>query len=184
MARTFLDAVGIFQEIGLQYFLVPLTIGVIVFAILEKTKLFSDKTEVNLFIGILIFFFTAMFPPVTDFLYNLLPFFAVLLIILFFMLLFFLFMGAKTEDVANAMKNPAVYMLLIVISIIFVMYVAGNVFYTQLNPPTNYTENVSYTNITTEGGGILVLKNPKVFGMVVFLLLLAVAAFAIVYKPK
>jgi hypothetical protein len=182
MAKTFLDAVGIFQEVGLQYFLVPLIIGVIVFAILEKTKVFSDRTEINLFIGILIFFFTAMFPPVTDFLYNLLPFFTVLLIILFFMLLFFMFMGAKTEDVANAMRHPAVYMLLIVISLIFVMYVAGNVFYSQLNPQVNYT-NESYTNVTQQEG-ILILKNPKVFGMIVFLLLLAVASFAIVYKPK
>jgi len=93
-----------------------------------------------------------------------------------------MFMGAKTEDVANAMRNPAVYMLLIVVSLIFVMYVAGNVFYSQLNPPTNYT-NESYTNVTQQEG-ILILKNPKVFGMVIFLLLLAVASFAIVYKPK
>lgn len=142
----------------------------IMFALLTKTKILSDKPPMNIFISFVIatIFITA--GSVRQLVLNVIPWFAVLLIALFLIMALVGFMG-KTEAVMG--KGVA---WIFVVLLILVFLVSGiKVFSNSLAP---YWPTATYEDVSAGDPGLVGffswLYSPRVKG---FFLLIGVAAF-------
>jgi hypothetical protein len=177
---TFPSVIEIMSKIGFEYFLVPLFIFAVLFAILEKSKAISEKTDINAIIAIVVAFVIAMTPGLSQFLFSLIPYFIILLVIIFFIALFFMFLGVESETIVAAAKHPVGYVFLMVISFLLIIQawsmLFGEQFYNLTKKPPE--------NLTSSEQVVVILTSPTVTAMIVFFVLLAIATLAIVYKPK
>ena len=103
--QTFLEAVGVFQYFGLQYLLVPLLIFVLALGLLQRTKMISDKPDINTAIAFAFAFIIALIPGFTDFLTVLMPLMIGFILILFGMAMVYMLFGAKPENFYNLFKR-------------------------------------------------------------------------------
>ena len=187
---TLLEQIGVFGDI-FDFFLPFLLVFAITYGILTKTKALSASININAIISFTIALIVVL-SGAGKFLMNLTPMLSVLFIIVFLMLMVFLFFGAKLEDV---LKSKFVVGLIIIISLIFVFYVAGSLFGGSLYGSVTSTTGESTTVATAQrtcdftkslgGAGVAcIFGHPKVLGALVLLGLLAVATFFILYVPK
>ncbi len=172
--QTFLEAIGIFQYFGLQYLLVPLLIFVMTLGILQKTKMISDKPDINAAIGFSFAFVIAMVPQFVDFLAFLMPLMIGFIMILFGIGMIFMLFGAKSDNFFNFFKSPGIIILTIVIFMIIVFYSISDVFGDQISSWTS-------DNRTTGGmgSGVERIFSPEVFGTVIFISVAAVGVYMI-----
>lgn len=181
------SAVDLLRTLGFSYFFIPLFIAVVLFGILSKTKIISERVDVNALISFIVGLLFAFYKPFVGYIEVLVPFLIVLVIFGFFFLVLLLFLGASIEDVTRAMRNPVVAILLIVVLLI-IFYSAAVFTFPELWP-YGYYEYYNITNVTNMSGlpppFIEVretLSNPTVLSLIGFLILVAVAAYAVTYK--
>jgi hypothetical protein len=152
------------------------------FGILQKYKVFTDKTDLNAFAALIIALFVALIPEASTFIFRLVPFFVALMTVAFSMAMLFMFLGATTEDIGNFVKKPLTTILIFSFFTIAAIYVASTIF-GDVFVPTATPNATDYT-----GNDVRVLANilshPKVLGTIIFLLLLAASTFTIVYQTS
>ncbi len=184
MAETFLEAIGVIGGLGATYFLAPLLIFTIIFAVLSKTKAISDKMDANAMIALIIAFLVGLFPEASQFVALFIPIMIMMLIIIFGGVLVYLFMGASSENIANFFKHPGTLTFFLLMFVVVFSYTLSEVFpQTYLAYAGNETE---YSPELFAGpmGVTATIFHPKVLGTIVFLLLMAISVAAIVVKPK
>ncbi len=180
--ETFLQAVGLLDYLGFEYFLVPLFIFTLLFAILQKYKIISEKMDANAVIAFVLAMLTAMFPDLSTFIYRLLPLFVVFLIVGFSVMLFFMFFGLKQNEVVDFIKKPGIVIIIFAISIIIFANVFSSQFGSAFTPgefePTNES---SYTGTGTQVFA-RILAHPKVLGTIILLVLLALSTYLVAHS--
>ncbi|MCK4714584.1 MAG: hypothetical protein KAT35_03345 [Candidatus Aenigmarchaeota archaeon] len=184
MAETFLEAIGVIGGLGAVYFLAPLLIFGIIFAVLSKTKAISDKMDANAMVALIVAFLVGLFPEASLFIALFIPIMVMMLLIIFGGVLIYLFMGASAENLGNFFKHPGtVVFFLLMFTVVFAVSFSA-IF------PQSYT---AYAGNATEYspelfagpmGVTATIFHPKVLGTIVFLLLMAISVGAIVAKPK
>jgi hypothetical protein len=171
----------------LPFFMMLFT-WVIVFAFLEKTKVFGDAPGTkgrNSIIALVVALMVLATPDITRLVTAIVPWFFFLF--LFFMLISvgFLFIGGEDKDIYKAFSEGQGVWVFIIIGGIIVAMAAGNIYGDQLlgyttDPATNVTVPVDGTTDTGTFRDNLgaVLFHPSVLGMVAFIL---IATFAIIF---
>lgn len=187
MAPEIPSAIDVLRTLGFSYFFIPLFIAVVLFGILSKTKILSDRVDVNAVISFVVALLFALYKPFISYIEVLIPFLLVLVIFGFFFLVLLLFLGASMEDVTRAMRNPVVAILLLIILLI-IFYSAAVFTFPELWP-YGYYEYYNISNVSAPPGlpppFIEVretLSNPTVLSLLGFLILVAIAAYAVTYK--
>ncbi len=183
MAAELTSAIDLLRTLGFSYFFIPLLIAVLLFGILSRTKIISDRVDVNAIVSFIIAFILALYKPFISYIEILVPYLLVLVIFGFFFLVILLFLGASMEDVAKAVKNPAIAILILIVLLI-IFYTTALFVFPELWHPAYYTGNV--TNVSGLPPPLEATKetltNPTVLALIGFLILVAVAAYAVTYK--
>lgn len=192
---TLIQSIGVFSDV-FNFFLPFLLVFSVAYAILAKTKVLTEDANINAVISFVIALIVSL-SGAADFIMQLTPFMATFFIIIFFVILIFLFFGVKLEDV---MKSKTIIILLVAISAIFVFYVLAN--YTAsmatVTPQGIAPENA--TNVTVKIVGTqtcsdlsalsgpqaaaCIIGNPRFLSVIVLLGIIAIATFAVLYKPQ
>lgn len=178
---TFLEAIGILQYLGFEYFLAPLLVFSILLGLLQKYQPFTDKLDLNAFAALSIALFVAMMPDASSFIFRIVPFFVVLLIVGFSISILFLFLGSSTEDIGKFVKKPFSVIFILIISAVISLYVISSMFGDLFAPPSLTPNATDYTGNNLQVF-TAILSHPKVLGTIIFLLLLAITTFIIVYQ--
>jgi len=181
---TFLQAIGLLDYLGFQYFLIPLFVFTLLFAILQKYKIVTDKMDANAIIAFVLAMLTAMFPDLSTFLYRLLPLFVIFSIVGFSVMFFFMFFGLKQEEVITFIKKPGIVIIIFAISTI----IFANVFSAQFGSafvPGEF-EPTNESAYTGTGSQVFarILAHPKVLGTVILLILLALSTYLVAHSTK
>jgi hypothetical protein len=185
MAETFLEAIGMLQSFGLQYLFVPMLVFVIVFGVLMRTKILSEKMDINGIVALVFALITAMNPMLSLFFYNFLPVATALMLIMFAGILLFMFFGATTEDIAKFFGSTPSWIFFIIIFLVFFMMSLTWTF-PGLYPETEGGGYGNYTvaDIAGPGGFVLILASPRVLGLISFLLLVGIIGAVIAYSKS
>lgn len=179
--RTFLDAIGILENIGFIQVIGPMILTwVIVYALFVKSKFL--KEDLAALAAFVISLMVVIVPEARLFITTITPMFSLFMIIILLILMLFLMMGAKEGDVSKLMKNSSFYLFVIIIAIIFVFVSLSTVF-SNISPIVqgsfpNDTSNLSQSDIL----GIEVLKiltNPGYLGVVILLVLISITVWMI-----
>jgi hypothetical protein len=182
MAETFLDAIGMLQSFGLQYLFVPILVFIIVFGVLMRTKLLSEKMDINGIAAFVIAIMIAMNPALSLFFYNFLPLVTAFMLILFGGILLFMFFGATTEDIAKFFGSTPSWIFFIIMFLVFFTMSLTWTF------PSIYPESdTGYGNYTVEdiagpSGFVLILASPRFLGLISFLLLVGIIGAVIAFQ--
>lgn len=161
---------GIFSQIFSM-----LLVFVLIFAILEKFKIVSDKTGLNALIAISIAFLFLVVPGVSQVIATAAPWFVVMIFLMFVIIMMVMFMGAKEVDIKSALGEQGVVWWIVIISILILVAAVGQVYRSQIQEidvaieKGEATESKSF--ITAVG---IVLFNPKVLGMLLLFMIAAI----------
>jgi CDP-diglyceride synthetase len=179
-----------FLDIGLlNYFAIifpALLIFFLVFAILEKTKIFGEKkTVINAVISIAIAMMIIMLKDIVAIIRYMVPWFVIIFIFLILLLIVLKIMGASDETIANMLaKNKTVQYVLIGVGFIILIAAIAHVYGERLLP---VTEGGEIANAAEEGSFkqnvFQVLFNPMILG-VLFVLILAVFAIGLLTRER
>lgn len=176
--QTFLEAIGVFQYFGFQYLLVPLLIFVVVLGVLQKSKIISEKPDINTGVAFALAFTLAVIPGFTDFVFSFLPYLVGFIIILFSISLLFMAMGADTKNIYSFMSHPGVVVLILAVITIVALIAIGNVTGEALSPYGR--GNMSQTNPATVA--VQRIFSPEVFGTIIFITVIAIGIYMLTYN--
>lgn len=199
---TLLETVGVFSDI-FEFFLPFMLVFALVTGLLQKSKLLSDQLNINAMIGAVIGFMVAL-SGAGKFLMTLTPYLASLFVIVFLVFLIFLFFGAKQEWFFS---SKGYGFTMVIISVIFVLYVVGQLYGSTLGAITAEDQQVNvvegqngevivneqllpgpetcdFEHITGSRAMACIMGNPRVLGTLILLGLLALATFFMVYVPS
>lgn len=99
-----------------------LFIFVVFYAILEKTKILGDKSNLNALFAFIVSILLIITPGVVSLITVMIAPFAVLIFFILFVVVLFMFMGISGDDVSNVFKQPAVITVLIVIGVLIFLF--------------------------------------------------------------
>jgi hypothetical protein len=148
-----------------------LFVFVVVFAILEFTKIFGDNKGIHAIIALCLAFLLFMSPQLLGVVKFMTPWFVIIIILIMFLILSFRWMGVPEASITSTMsswKTPH-YFLVAIIVIIFIAAL-GNVYGNSLLPASdgaNASGNEFQNNVAAA------FFNTKVIGMV-FIFMIAV----------
>ena len=155
-------------DTGLLEFILPvfsiLLIYAIIFAILQKVKIFGESTATNIMVAVALAVIFAITPGAMEFVRLIAPWFVVMVFVAFSFILIFMFFGAKEEKIALLAQNAVIQWTVIIIWGIIVIAALTKVFGPLFGQPS-----------ATPGVGGEVertLFNPKVLATI-FILLVA-----------
>ncbi len=156
-------------DIGLLNYFAPafafILVLIIIWAILEKTKLFGANKAVHWIISLCMATMVVLVPGLTDVIQIITPWFVVLFIFLTLLILIFLFMGVKGDTIAGVFgKNQFIIWVVVLVSLGIVGYAMVQVYGDAIN---NLTSPEDEDNLNAQLGQILF--HPKIMGMVLIL---------------
>lgn len=176
-----MQAVEVINEIGIFDILVPFIMGAAaIFGMLEKTKLFGDRHDVNAMVGIAVGIVTAISFTSSRFIMNFMPIVIIFSFFIFVAVLLILWMGVKPETLVKFLHEPAIWIMLIIIIISLVVVglqqtridiSGGNITEDLLGTPSS--EVTPETLIDPWD----VVTQPKVVGVIVVLALFAIITY-------
>lgn len=108
----------------------------IIYAVLQKTKIFGDNKNINAWIAVAIAVIFAIMPEAMEFIAIIAPWFVVMVFVAFSFLLVFMLFGTKGEDIEGLSKNAVIQWTVIIIGIIIVISALTKVFGPLIGQPT------------------------------------------------
>jgi len=168
------------MEVTFAYFMpliVFLLVFIVIYALLAKTKILGSNAFVHMFISFLVSVIFIASPSLTDLTKLAIPWVIVFTIILICILI----LVASIGNLDKIVKNPKIAMIIVVVIIVIFLVSAINVFGPIIRPylPT----------ATSETGGVPellqvkhVLFSPGILGMIVLLIIAAIASWIITKK--
>lgn len=167
-------------DIGLLDYFVPVFIFLfifgILFALLEKVKIFGENKGLNALISFAIAFLFVLTPDLLGVVKIMTPWFTIMFVFVIMIVLLFMFVGVKEGAIAETFSERSMVWIVVIISLIILVYALTQVYGAQIqniNVEGNATADGS-PSMTSQVGKILF--HPRVLGM---LLLLLIAAQAI-----
>ncbi|MBU1135903.1 MAG: hypothetical protein KJ559_00115 [Nanoarchaeota archaeon] len=106
-----------------------LFVFVIVYALLDKTKILGDNKFINIIIGAIIAIVFATVSNVQDYVQLVTPWFVVLVVLLFFTLIL---IGLSQQDIGSIMKPWFVWVFIVLLILVF-LFSATNIFSSSIN---------------------------------------------------
>ena len=97
---TLLETIGVFGDI-FEFFLPLILVFALVTGVLQKTKVLSDKLNINSMVGFAVGFIVAL-SGAGKFLMALTPYLASFFVVIFLVMLIFLFFGADPKWLFNS----------------------------------------------------------------------------------
>ena len=193
---TLIASIGLFGDI-FDFFLPFILVFAIVYGILMKTKMLSERADVNSIVALTMGLMVVI-SGAGKFITTLTPLFAGFFIVIFMIFLIFLFFGVEKDIKSILMGNRMIAALIIIVCIIFVFYAIGSLYGSGLYSATGVSEGVNasvnqsvigpetcdFTKIAGNVAVACLLGNPKVLGTLVLLGLMAIGTFFIMYVPK
>ena len=177
-------------QIGvLRYFSLifpALLVFVIVFALLEKTKVIGENKVVNSIIAIAIGFMVILFQDIVSIINYMAPWFVLLFVFFVLLLMLYKLLGASDQNISDFfMKNKGVQALIFGIGLVILIASIAHVYGQRLLPATE--GGIDVTTISEAGtfkeNVLATLFNPQILG-VIFILIVAVAAIVLLTKEK
>lgn len=166
-------------DIGIIDYFAPafvwLLIYGVLFALLEKTKVFGDKTGINGLVAFAISILFLLTPDLVGLVKIITPWFTILFIFILMIVLLFLFVGVKESAVSEAFSERGMVWIIVLVSFIIFFYALTQVYGAQIQ-----TIYGGATDETAEGGTVTtqvgkILFHPRVLGMIILLLIAAQA---------
>jgi hypothetical protein len=186
---TFLDitALGYFSSIFSFLF-----IWVIVFAVLEKVKIFGSNKGIHAIIGLSLAVLVLLSKTVTAVIAMMAPWFVLIFVFMLLVMMASMFLGASEQGVLKTLgeKETGAITWILIIGIIVVLGSLGMTFFSKpiTGDAVNATTN---TTVTTGGvGGIgssavwATFLHPKVLGLVFLLLIATFTIRELATSPK
>ncbi len=172
-----MEAVEVLNQIGIFDVLVPfMIVSAALYGVLEKSKLFGDRHDVNAMVAIAAGILSIVSLTLNRFILNFMPVVLIFAVFLLIVLLLITWMGLKPETIVKFLKEPAVWMMLMIIILSLVTIslnqtrteISGNV---SIGTPT---EEVTPETLTDP---MAVVTQPKVVGVIFVLVLFAVITY-------
>lgn len=118
--------VDVLQQIGITNYVVPfMLVFAISFGILMKSKIISDRGDINGLVAFAIGFLFAILGG-GDIVNKMIPVMITFLMVVFIAIMLFLFLGAKESDFIKFIKNPGVALILIGFVVLITFVVLGD----------------------------------------------------------
>lgn len=174
---TVLD-VGLLSKFSFLFSM--LLIIVLVYGILEYTKIFGDRQGLHILVAFLLGVLLLLFPSVNKVISLITPWFVLLFIFLLLMVIAYKMLGATDADIKDAMvTNKSIIYWIMIFSVIILLGGLGVVFFTGNENGTG--TNISSSGVSTSGdvgstgtGALFAtIFHPKVLGLI-FLMLIGV----------
>jgi len=173
-------------------FFTAIFVFAVMFALLEKTKIFGEKQEKGrmAIISIVVAFMVLAIPQMTRLILTIIPWFFFVFLFIVLVDVGFIFIGGEGKgenSIFGVLQRDGAAWFFIVICAIIVALAAGHVFGQSLLPLTNSGSNTSVTTNTTSTNTAsnsfqqnlgATLFNPAIIGMFCFLI---IATFAILF---
>ncbi len=157
-----------------------LFIIVIVYGILEYTKIFGDRQGLHILVAFLVGIMLLLVPSVSDVISTITPWFILLFIFILLMVIAYKMLGATDSDIKNAMTtNKSIIYWIMIFSVIILLGGLGKVFFTggdsSVGINVNETGTTTSSDVGQTGTNALwaTIFHPKVLGLI-FLLLIGV----------
>ncbi len=175
------------------FFLSFLLVFSVLYALFQKTKMLSDRIDVNAVISLAIALSVALFPGFSGFVIQYAPFVGVVLIFIALAFVIFGFFGAKPEQV---LKLKSVVGIIIMILVIGAFAILGGIWTTtfvtggnQTQPTkSNQTQPINmcsdYSKLTGAQAVACMLGDPIFLGVLITLILMFVAVYVLVVPPS
>ena len=183
-----------------SFFLSFLLVFSVLYALLQKTKILSDRIDINAVISLAIAFSVAIFPSFSGFVIQYAPYVGVVLVFIALAFVIFGFFGAKPEEV---LKLKSVVGIIIGILVIGAFVFLGNMWSqtfvenatvkgnasnpTQTSAQANkqYMKMCSdYSKLNGAQAVACMLGDPVFLGVLITLILMFVAVYVLVVPPS
>ncbi len=183
-----MDVTAFIGQFGFLNFVFSfLLVFALLYALFSKTRIPSDKSDLNALIAFVLAFLVAISPGFSGFLLAFVPYAAAIFVIIALGFVIFGFFGAKPEQ---AMKVSAFIYGIIILLGIGAFAILGTV-WVQVSPvASNTTTNATpfsctnYTNLVGFAAVQCMLGDPLFLGMIVVFIIMAVAVYMLVAPPK
>ena len=181
------QAVEVINQIGIFDILVPFLIGAgALYGMLEKAAVFGkDRHDVNAIVSIAIGIVIALSWGARNFILDFIPLVIILAFFIFVGVLVGEWIGIKPEFFANLIKQPAIFIPVILIVLVLVM-IGNSGGLDFIMGRTNFTGNIGVPteNLTAEdlANPAIVLAQPQIAGSILLLAVFAVVTFMITQK--
>lgn len=166
-----------FLDIGILDYFTPVFVWLLVFgvlfAILEKTKIFGEKSGINSLVAFAISLLFLLTPDLVSIVKVITPWFTILFIFVLMIVLLFLFVGVKEEAVAGAFSERGMVWIILLIAFVIFGYALTQVYGAQIQTIYGGAEAGEDANISQQVGKILF--HPRILGMIILLIIAAQA---------
>ncbi|MDD5418034.1 MAG: hypothetical protein PHW96_04090 [Candidatus Nanoarchaeia archaeon] len=182
--QTFNEAIGLVKGTGIFDVLLPfLVVFAIVYGMLVKTKFLGERQSVNVVVAFVIAMMIALNESARSFLNSLLPSYTVFFIIIIMMVFIFIFFGFSGK---NIIRSPPAYLMIFAFLLVLFLVALGSITGDEIQGiglgsdaiSTNETVG-DWTKLPWGEQIILGFRDPKVFSMIIMLVIFAVATYAI-----
>lgn len=175
------------------FFLSFLIVFSLLYALFQKTKLLSERIDLNAVIAFALALVVAMFPGFSGFVIQYAPFAATVLIVIVLAFIIFGFFGVHPEEIKNYKSIIGVIIAIFVIGAIIIF---SNFYYQAIGLTPNATNatktstaapkiNCSdYSKLTSGQAMGCMLGDPLFLGILVTLVLMMVVVYVLVVPPK
>ena len=173
------------------FFLSFILVFSILYALFQKTKLLSERVDLNAVIAFALALIVAMFPGFSGFLIQYAPFAATVLVVIVLAFIIFGYFGVKPEEIKN---YKSVIGAIIAIFVIGAIIIYSNFYYQSIGmtpsasnatKTTSATINCSNYSKLTGGQAIgCMLGDPLFLGILITLILMMVVVYVLVVPPK
>lgn len=183
--QTFTQSLGLIEQVGFLDVILPFLVTfAIVYGMLLKSKILGEKQSINATIALVVAILVAMNPAMRGFLQELLPLYTIFFILLIMMFLFFVFFGIKQENIAKSKPiGIMIFAFLVILFLVSLGGIGGEELQEIGLSAEGLGENESVGDWTTRPWGeqiILGFRDPKVFGMIIMLVIFAIGAWGII----
>ena len=177
------------------FFLSFILVFSILYALFQKTKLLSERVDLNAVIAFALALIVAMFPGFSGFLIQYAPFAATVLIVIVLAFIIFGYFGIKPEEIKN---YKSIIGVIIAIFVIGAIIIYSNFYYQSigLTPNAKNVTNISkinqkqalmcsnYSKLTGAQAMGCMLGDPLFLGILITLVLMLVVVYVLVVPPK
>lgn len=173
-------------ELGLLDYFAPVFVGLLVYAIiyalLEKTKIFGDNKGTNGVIALAVALLFLLTPDVLGIVKIITPWFTILFIFLIMIVLLFMFVGVKQDQVAAAFSERGTVWIIIMICFVILFYALMQVYGEQIHSIYAGEGGTADSSLSQNIGKIIF--HPRVLGMLLILVISALAVRFISGVPR
>ncbi|MBI4448280.1 hypothetical protein HY643_04830 [Candidatus Woesearchaeota archaeon] len=167
-------------DIGILDYFMPVFVFLfifgILFAILEKTNLFTRNKGINSLVAFTLSLIFVLTPDLMNLVSVMTPWFVILIVFTLFIILIFMFVGIKEEAVSAAFASRSVVWFLVVVCFIILIYAMTEVYGSRIHGITAGEEAGEGSAVNDVGR---VIFHPRILG-VGFLLVIAAQAVRLI----